>query len=81
MISGEALSSVIKEGGSYCMLVLCGCREDEVLYDHELKSLWHFLLERYEPSNVVLNDDGLHMERMGGQQEDLKLKKVKLIRV
>ena len=48
MISGEALSSVIKKPGSYCMLV----------YDHELKSLWHFLLERYEPSNVVLNDEG-----------------------
>lgn len=57
MISGEAISSVIKEPGSYCMLVLCGCREDEVLYDHELKSLWHFLLERYEPHNVFLSDE------------------------
>jgi len=47
MLSGEAISSVIKEPGSYCMLV----------YDHELKSLWNFLLERYEPSNV-LNEEG-----------------------
>ena len=47
MLSGEAISSVIKEPGSYCMLV----------YDHELKPLWHFLVERYEPHNV-LNEEG-----------------------
>ena len=48
MISGEALSSVIKEPGSYCMLV----------YDNELKPLWHFLLERYKPNNIILNKEG-----------------------